>query len=165
MSGRASIVGAAETSVGKVREHNEDAHHIDPELGIFLVCDGMGGHAAGEVASALAIKVIREEWSSGAMQSARGSLSDEGSLGGGVGARLRLLQFDPDGHFSLWGRAGLGYLFATTPDAAHGPGGFAGALFLLQPAVRRFALGVEVDATGMNGAFGFAVLPTLRCAL
>ncbi len=64
--GRASIVGAAETSVGKVREHNEDAHFIDPELGIFAVCDGMGGHAAGEVASGIAVNVVRERWASDA---------------------------------------------------------------------------------------------------
>ncbi|HEY5947439.1 MAG TPA: protein phosphatase 2C domain-containing protein, partial [Kofleriaceae bacterium] len=63
MGGRASIVGAAETSVGKVRDHNEDCHFIDPEAGIFIVCDGMGGHAAGEVASQLAVKTIRARWS------------------------------------------------------------------------------------------------------
>ena len=62
--GRASIVGAAETSVGKVRDHNEDSHYIDHHHAIFLVCDGMGGHAAGEVASALAVDVIRDEWAS-----------------------------------------------------------------------------------------------------
>ena len=57
-------MGACETSVGKVREHNEDSHFIDVDRGIFAVCDGMGGHAAGEVASALAVRVIREHWSS-----------------------------------------------------------------------------------------------------
>jgi len=62
VAGRASIVGAAETHVGKVRNHNEDSHFIDPEQGIFLVCDGMGGHAAGEVASALAVETIRDRW-------------------------------------------------------------------------------------------------------
>lgn len=62
MAGRASIVGAAATHVGKVREHNEDAYFFDADAGIFLVCDGMGGHAAGEVASALAIQTIKAGW-------------------------------------------------------------------------------------------------------
>jgi len=62
VAGRASIVGAAVTHVGNVREHNEDAHYFDSELGLLIVCDGMGGHAAGEVASAIAIKTIREKW-------------------------------------------------------------------------------------------------------
>ena len=63
VAGRASIVGAALTHVGNVREHNEDAFFFDEERGLFLVCDGMGGHAAGEVASAIAVKTIRERWS------------------------------------------------------------------------------------------------------
>src|SRR4051812_50047607 len=62
VAGRASIVGAALTHVGNVREHNEDAHFFDADLGMFIVCDCMGGHAAGEVASAIAIKTIREKW-------------------------------------------------------------------------------------------------------
>src|SRR6185503_3872619 len=64
MTKRASIVAAAVTHVGNVREHNEDANHVDEGAGLFLVCDGMGGHAAGEVASALAIKVVKDAWTS-----------------------------------------------------------------------------------------------------
>ncbi|MCL6711538.1 protein phosphatase 2C domain-containing protein [Pseudomonas sp. R2.Fl] len=49
------------THVGLRRELNEDTYYGDSELGLWLVADGMGGHACGEVASALARETIVRE--------------------------------------------------------------------------------------------------------
>ncbi|MBK24913.1 MAG: protein phosphatase [Halobacteriovorax sp.] len=46
------------TDVGRKRDHNEDFLTMKPDLGLYIVCDGMGGHAAGEVASEMTATVI-----------------------------------------------------------------------------------------------------------
>jgi protein phosphatase len=50
---------AGQTDVGMKRNHNEDTFSILEEENLFIVCDGMGGHASGEVASQMAIETIR----------------------------------------------------------------------------------------------------------
>ena len=50
----------ASTDVGNVRDHNEDCYLANPSLGLWLVADGMGGHACGEVASDIVIRAIGE---------------------------------------------------------------------------------------------------------
>ena len=48
----------AGSDTGRVRENNEDSFRLAPELNLFVVCDGMGGEASGEVASRLAAETI-----------------------------------------------------------------------------------------------------------
>jgi PPM family protein phosphatase len=56
LRGRVRFVG--QTDTGKVREHNEDTIAFDPEIGLLVLADGMGGYNAGEVASGIAVKTI-----------------------------------------------------------------------------------------------------------
>lgn len=53
-----SVVFAAQSVAGQVRMHNEDALMCRPDLGLWALADGMGGHERGEVASALALEEL-----------------------------------------------------------------------------------------------------------
>ncbi|HEY9748273.1 MAG TPA: serine/threonine phosphatase, partial [Allocoleopsis sp.] len=69
-----SLEDAGRTDIGRQREHNEDYFGIQTEVrkiespqgrslqakGLYILCDGMGGHAGGEVASALAVNTLRD---------------------------------------------------------------------------------------------------------
>jgi PPM family protein phosphatase len=65
------ITSAGRTDVGVIRSGNEDSYLMVPDRGIFVVADGMGGHAAGEVASDMAVHYVARE-----LDSLRG-LTDE----------------------------------------------------------------------------------------
>jgi len=56
-----NVAAYALTDVGRRRTENEDGFLVDEEVGLFAVCDGMGGHAAGEIASSLALEILRKE--------------------------------------------------------------------------------------------------------
>ena len=82
------------TDVGCVREHNEDSLVVAPPL--YVVCDGMGGHAAGEVASEIAVNVIADRVPATPDAAALGQAVEE--------ANLAIIQAAREGV----GRAGMG---------------------------------------------------------
>ncbi len=55
------VVSAGLTDVGRKRNHNEDSFLIDDELQLYVVADGMGGHAGGGTASRIAVETIDKE--------------------------------------------------------------------------------------------------------
>ena len=54
------ITSAGITNVGMKRQNNEDNYLINDEVGIYVCCDGMGGHAGGEYASQIAVTTVEE---------------------------------------------------------------------------------------------------------
>ncbi len=62
------IQGFGLTDVGVVRSHNEDSFYVDNESALYIVCDGVGGRNAGEIASQMGVDIIRDH-----MTRARGS--------------------------------------------------------------------------------------------
>ncbi len=83
-----TLIAAGLTHVGCVRDHNEDAYCVDSELQVFIVADGMGGHAAGEVASKMAVDGVAASWTAPTIQE---QVSDYASKGD-VERRRRLLR-------------------------------------------------------------------------
>lgn len=103
-----------------------------------------------------------ELWASGVLETAPlRAPGDRALLGGGVGGRM-LVRASSDAKLTLWARGGVGWS-AVAGQGQPGPSGFAGGLISYQPFVKRFQLGVELDALAFRNTFGLAVLPSLRC--
>jgi serine/threonine protein phosphatase PrpC len=65
------LAAAGASDVGRQRTVNEDRFHVDPARGIFMVIDGIGGHAAGDTAAEVALATVRER-----LERQTGSLPD-----------------------------------------------------------------------------------------
>jgi PPM family protein phosphatase len=69
----------ARTDLGRVRALNEDVYLSRPQQGLFVVCDGMGGAPAGEVASQVAVDTILAQLEAAGDQGAANSVTDDGA--------------------------------------------------------------------------------------
>ncbi len=68
------------TDTGKVRDHNEDAIATQPDIGLMVLADGMGGYNAGEVASGIAVKTVFDLVSEAANRENRGEVEPTSGL-------------------------------------------------------------------------------------
>jgi serine/threonine protein phosphatase PrpC len=80
MSLRGKIELSEITDTGRVRDHNEDAIGSDPDIGLMVLADGMGGYNAGEVASGIAVQIVSELATEGAARENRDEIDPHSGL-------------------------------------------------------------------------------------
>lgn len=92
-----SFTSAGRTDTGVSRPHNEDGLFMAPDRGIFVVADGMGGHVAGAVASAMAVELVsRGLGSLRALDDAQAAERMRRAIQAANGAILRRTVAEPD---------------------------------------------------------------------
>lgn len=108
------------THTGRVRNLNEDSFFADPELGLWIVADGMGGHESGEVASRIAVDFIHEQVARGvSLREAAARAHDvvtlaarEGLGKPGMGSTLVALQLQGAQYHVVWVGDSRAYLWS-----------------------------------------------------
>ncbi len=107
------------THTGRVRKHNEDSYAIEPEYGLFVIADGMGGHGSGDVASKIAINKIVNSMKQGkeldqAILDAHQAILDAAEQGTGsssMGCTVVALQIKGDLYKIAWVGDSRAYLW------------------------------------------------------
>ena len=107
------------SDIGNQSDHNEDSYFADPELGLWLIADGMGGHEAGEVASAIVSETVSNAVRNGvslveAIEKAHREVVDAGERGDGakgMGSTIVALQVKGDNFEVAWVGDSRAYLW------------------------------------------------------
>jgi serine/threonine protein phosphatase PrpC len=113
---------SAATDKGRLRDSNEDNYLSIPERGLWLIADGMGGHEAGEVASAIVVETVQDSTQNGeplieSIQKAHQSVlkaASEGVGAAGMGSTVVALQSTGTDYQVAWVGDSRAYLW--TPD-------------------------------------------------
>jgi protein phosphatase len=80
MNLRDKIAIAELTDTGRVRDHNEDAIGSNPDIGLMVLADGMGGYNAGEVASGIAVQIVTTLAEDGAKREERDDIDPHSGM-------------------------------------------------------------------------------------
>ena len=91
------IVSGGVTNVGRVRTNNEDSFRIVEPMNLYILSDGMGGEAHGEIASAMAVEVVAQHC---AERRGGDAIAGAGAVAE-YGKRAALLEKERDGVFTV----------------------------------------------------------------